>query len=134
MANLKNDKTNVEDYLLRVGLSKDKWDKLICDYSFEDKKRLQLAAFLSQKPYIIMFDEPFDYCDNEYIETFLKVLEEEKEGHIIIVSTSLLFIARKIAKDILVLNSGEIYEIPENMIDVPEIANALSDILGEIEE
>jgi len=46
----------------------------------------------------------------------------------------LLSIARKVAKDILVLNSGEIYEIPENMIDVPEIANALSDILGEIEE
>lgn len=134
VANLKNDKTNVEDYLLRVGLSKDKWDKLICDYSFEDKKRLQLAAFLSQKPYIIMFDEPFDYCDKEYMETFLNILEEEKEGHIIIISTSLLSIARKIAKDILVLNSGEIYEIPENMIDVPEIANALSDILGEIEE
>ena len=74
------------------------------------------------------------FRSKEYIETFLNILEEEKEGHIIIVSTSLLSIARKIAKDILVLNSGEIYEIPENMIDVPEIANALSDILGEIEE
>lgn len=132
-ANLKNDKTNVQEYLLRVGLSRDKWDKLICDYSFEDKKRLQLAAFLSQKPYIIMFDEPLDYCDEDYIETFLKILEEEKKDHIIIISTSLLSMARRIAKDILVLNSGEIYEIPENMIDVPEIANALSDILGEIE-
>ena len=132
-ANLKNDKTNVQEYLLRVGLSRDKWDKLICDYSFEDKKRLQLAASLSQKPYIIMFDEPLDYCDEDYIETFLKILEEEKKDHIIIISTSLLSMARRIAKDILVLNSGEIYEIPENMIDVPEIANALSDILGEIE-
>lgn len=132
-ANLKNDKTNVQEYLLRVGLSRDKWDKWICDYSFEDKKRLQLAAFLSQKPYIIMFDEPLDYCDENYIETFLKILEEEKKDHIIIISTSLLSMARRIAKDILVLNSGEIYEIPENMIDVPEIANALSDILGEIE-
>lgn len=132
-ANLKNDKTNVQEYLLRVGLSRDKWDKWICDYSFEDKKRLQLAAFLSQKPYIIMFDEPLDYCDEDYIETFLKILEEEKKDHIIIISTSLLSMARRIAKDILVLNSGEIYEIPENMIDVPEIANALSDILGEIE-
>ena len=92
-------------------------------------KKTAISGISFTKPYIIMFDEPSDYCDKEYIETFLNILEEEKEGHIIIISTSLLSIARKIAKDILVLNSGEIYEIPENMIDVPEIANVLSDIL-----
>jgi len=133
-AKLKNNKGSVEEYFLKVHLSKEKWDKLICDYSFEDKKKLQLAAFLIQKPYIVMFDEPFDYCENEYIESFLKVLDEVKENHIIIISTSLLSVARSISKDILVLNSGEIYEIAEEMVDVPEIANALKDILGEIEE
>ena len=31
---------------------------MICEYTFEEKKRIQLAAYLVQKPYVIMFDEP----------------------------------------------------------------------------
>ena len=104
---------------------------MICDYSFENKKKLQLAAFLVQKPYVIMFDEPFDYCTDEYIDAFIEVLNSMKEDHIILVSTGLLDIAHKIAKDIVVLNKGELTDVPAETMKIPEIKKAVTDILEE---
>ncbi len=125
---------NADEYLDRVELSSDVRNELICNYTFEDKKRLQLAAFLVQRPYVMMFDEPLDFCSEEYIRTFLNVLFEECTGHVILVSTSVLPIARRIARDVLVLNNGELNEVTADMIDIPEIHNAILDILGDLEE
>ena len=43
-----------EYYLDKVKLTGLIRDRHIADYSFEEKKRLQLAAFLIQKPYVMM--------------------------------------------------------------------------------
>ena len=123
-----------EEYLDRVGLESSVRRRLICEYTFEEKKRLQLAAFLVQRPYVIMFDEPLDYCGEEYTDMFLKVLSEEAKEHIVLISTGILSVAKKIAPDILVLNNGELNEVTGDVIDVPEIKRAILDILGELEE
>ena len=44
-----------EYYLERVGLDEKIRSRMICEYTFEEKKRIQLAAYLVQKPYVIMF-------------------------------------------------------------------------------
>lgn len=127
-------KENADGYLDRVMLSEEVRNDLICNYSFEDKKRLQLAAFLVQRPYVIMFDEPLDFCSEEYIDTFLDVLSSECHEHVVLISTSVLSIAQRIAPDVLVLNNGELNEVTAEMIDIPEINNAILDILGDLEE
>lgn len=121
-------------YLDRVGISDITRNDLICNYSFEDKKRLQLAAFLVQRPYAIMFDEPLDFCSEEYIEEFLQILREECAEHVVLISTGVLAVAQKISPDILILNNGELNEVSEEMINIPEINNAILDILGDLEE
>ena len=103
----------------------------MADYSFEEKKRLQLAAFLIQKPYVMMFDEALDYCTDEYIDDMLSVLNEYKNDHIILISTGLLDIAHRISKDVLVLNNGELNPISHETMQIPEIKEAVLDILGE---
>ena len=65
---------------------------------------------------------------------FLRVLNEEAEGHIVIVTTGIFAMAKRIAKDVLVLSNGEINEVTYEMIDIPEIKKAIFDILGELEE
>lgn len=120
-----------ETFLDRVGLDAKTRSRMICDYSFESKKRLQLAAFLVQRPYMILFDEPLDYCSQDYIDTFLGVLEAEKQGHIILISTGLLETARCIHPDLIVLNNGEFNLVTNDMIKIPEIRQAILDILGE---
>lgn len=130
----KHTDADVDGCLDRVGISDEVRNELICEYSFEDKKRLQLAAFLVQRPYVMMFDEPLDFCSEEYIETFLGVLEEECSEHVVIVSTSELSVAQRISPDLLILNNGELNEVPAEMVDIPEINNAILDILGDLEE
>ncbi|MDD3239535.1 MAG: ATP-binding cassette domain-containing protein [Lachnospira sp.] len=120
-----------EYYLDKVHFSEDTRDELICDYTFEDKKRLQLAAFLIQKPYIIMFDEPFDYCSDAYIDEFLEVLRTMQDDHIIIISTGLLDISQRISDDAVVLNNGELNLVSKETMEIPEIREAVLDILGE---
>lgn len=120
-----------EYYLERVGISSKLADTLISEYGFEDKKRLQLAAFLIQQPYVIMFDEPLDYCSEEFIDKFIEVLESMTEEHIIIISTSLIEIASRISKDLIVLHDGELTDISEDEMKLPAVRQAVYEILGE---
>ena len=120
-----------EYYLEKVKFSQEIRDKHIGDYSFEEKKRLQLAAFLIQKPYVMMFDEALDYCTEEYIDDMLDILNEVKDEHIILISTGLLDIAHRISRDVVVLNNGELNLISYETMKIPEIKKAVLDILGE---
>lgn len=90
-----------------VNINEETRHTLIKEYDFISKKKLQLAQFLIQKPYVIMFDEPFDYRDETYIQEFLKVLNSLKNDHIILVSTGLLDIAKMMSKDLIILDSGK---------------------------
>ena len=113
-----------EYYLDKVKLTGLIRDRHIGDYSFEEKKRLQLAAFLIQKPYVMMFDEALDYCTDEYVN-------EVKNEHIILISTGLLDVAHRISQDVVVLNNGELNQISYETMQIPEIKGAVLDILGE---
>ena len=46
----------------------------------------------------------------------------------------MLPVALRISSDVLILNNGELNEISEEMINIPEINNAILDILGDLEE
>ena len=133
LCSFKKDDVTPDEYLDKVGIDDLRHD-LICNYSFENKKRLQLAAFLVQRPYVVMFDEPLDFCSDDYIDTFLHVLSSECQNHVVLISTGVLPVALRISSDVLILNNGELNEISEEMINIPEINNAILDILGDLEE
>ncbi|MGN0317465.1 MAG: ATP-binding cassette domain-containing protein [Lachnospira sp.] len=118
-------------YCDRVHISKKVRDRLICNYSFEDKKRLQLAVAMIQKPYVIMFDEPLDYCSEEFTRQFIEILNEMKDEHIVIVTTCLLEVSRKLSCDTVVLHDGELNLVSKDTMAIPEIHKAILDILGE---
>ena len=131
LCDMNKDSEKPEYYFDKVKLSEQIRDKHIGDYSFEEKKRLQLAAFLIQKPYVMMFDEALDYCTEEYVEDMLSVLNEVKSGHIILISTGLLDVAHRISQDVVVLNNGELNLVSHETMQIPEIKEAVLDILGE---
>ena len=131
LCDLKNVPVPADELLDKVGMEENAKDTLICELSFEDKKRVQLAAFLVQKPYVILFDEPFDYCSENYIRTFLQVLQTVKENHIILISTGLLEIAKQISNEILLLHNGRFEVVPSETLQVQELRRAVLDIIGE---
>ena len=131
LCDLKNVPVPADEFLDKVGMEENAKDTLICELSFEDKKRVQLAAFLVQKPYVILFDEPFDYCSENYIRSFLQVLQTVKENHIILISTGLLEIAKQISNEILLLHNGRFEVVPSETLQVQELRRAVLDIIGE---
>lgn len=131
LCDMNKDSEKPEYYFDKVKMSEHVRDMHIGDYSFEEKKRLQLAAFLIQKPYVMMFDEALDYCTEEYVDDMLSVLNEVKKDHIILISTGLLDTAHRISEDVVVLNNGELNLISHETMQIPEIKEAVLDILGE---
>lgn len=131
LCDMSDDDIEPEEFFEKVGLSVSQRDKLIADYTFEEKKLLQLASMLVIKPYIVLFDEPLDYCDEEYINKFLEVINSVKDNRIIIISSGLLEIAARISNDTIVLNNGEFNHIDKETMAIPEIRKAVLDILGE---
>lgn len=131
LCELSSEDLRPEGFFDRVELSLQVQNKLICDYSFEEKKMIQLAAFLVQKPYVMLFDEPLDYCSETYIDKFLEVLNSMKDEHIILVSTGLFEMAKRISDDAIVLNNGELNAVSRDTMEIPEIRQAILDILGE---
>lgn len=131
LCDMSSDDIEPEEFFDKVGLSVKQRDKLIADYSFEEKKLLQLASMLIVKPYIVLFDEPLDYCSKEYVTRFLSVLNSFKENRIIIVSSGVLEMSARISPDTIVLNNGEFNYIDKETMTIPEIRKAVLDILGE---
>jgi len=106
---------------------------LIKEYDFVSKRKLQLAQFLVQKPYVIMFDEPFDYREDTYIKDFLKVLNSYKDGHIILISSGLLDIAKKISKDLIILDGGKANFFSKESLRKKINKKAVLELMGEDE-
>ncbi len=131
LCGLKKGTKNPDVYINKVGLSDEVKRRLVKDYSFEDKKRLELAAFLVQKPNIILFDAVLDDCSDAFVEDFLDIIKNECNRRIVVVTTGRLDIARFLADDILMLNRGKLKSITSDMIDAPEVMRAIADILGE---
>ena len=70
-----------------------------------------LPVFCNKTFHVVLFDEPLDYCSEEYINKFIEVINTIKEGRIILISTGLLEISKRISEDTLVLNNGEFNHI-----------------------
>lgn len=131
LCDMSSDNIHPGEMFEKIRFSIEQRDKLIADYTFEEKKLLQLAAILVIKPHIVLFDEPLDYCSEEYINLFLSVINSIKSDKIIIISSGLLKISSMISSDTIVLNNGEFNYIDKETMAIPEIRKAVLDILGE---
>lgn len=117
-----------------VKMSEETRYTLIKEYDFINKRKLQLAQFLVQKPYVIMFDEPFDYREDTYIDEFLEALNSLKEGHIILISTGLLDMARKISGDVIVLSRGQADFFDKASLKYKKTQKKILELMGEDED
>lgn len=124
----------IDQILAQVNFDNREKHMLIKDYNFKTKTKLQLAACLVKNPYVMLFDEPIDYCDETFVEEFIGVLESVKKDHIILVSTGQLEAAKAIPGDILVLNNGELNIVDRQSLENEEIERAVLELLEEDEE
>jgi tungstate transport system ATP-binding protein len=128
------DKNIIQNSLVRCGLGgyDQKSARLL---SGGEKQRLSLARALLTKPSILLLDEPtanLDPFSLKLIEDI--ILEENKKGTCIILTTHDMAQAKRLATNIIFMNKGEVIEQKNSktFFNKPETNEALKYIKGEI--
>lgn len=68
----------IEEVLIRVGLNP-KEKKKVGKYSLGMKQKLGIAQAIMEAPELLILDEPTNALDEDSVENFIKILNEEKE-------------------------------------------------------
>lgn len=113
-----------------AGVPQEVYDHLIGACDKETRKRLQMAVVLIKKPYVIALDAPFDYCSEEFFNDMMPIIDELKDKHIIIVTSGNVDVARSLSGDVIVLNNGELNAVTDESFEIPEIRQAVIDLLA----
>lgn len=118
----------------RVGVPVSMFDALISSCDHEIRKRLQVAVVLIKCPDVIAFDALFDYCSDDFFDDMLAILDEIRDEHIIIVTSGSIDVAKALSDDLVVLNNGELNMISGESFAIPEIRQAVIELLAEGED
>ncbi|MGC8583398.1 MAG: ABC transporter ATP-binding protein [Thermoproteus sp.] len=83
--------------------------KLASSLSRGNRQRLALALAIVHRPRVLLLDEPLNYLDIPAQESVIKMLKEmNAAGAALLVSTHIMAIAERLAKDVFVINRGRI--------------------------
>lgn len=127
----KLDGKNIDDYFEMMSLEEPDRHKLIKQYSYGMKNKLQLLCCLIRKPKIILLDEPLSSFDivvsHEIKETLLKM----KGDHVIIMATHIMQLAQDISDEIVLLKHGKLEEMNTPEIDKKSFEEYVIDALSE---
>ena len=126
---IKSDKT-IDDYFDLVRINETDRHKLIKNYSFGMKNKVQLLCCIIRKPKIILLDEPLSSFDIIVSHEIKELLMKMKGDHIIVMSTHIMQLAQDISDEIVLLRDGKMTQLTEFDIKAPDfeqyIINELS--------
>lgn len=97
---------SIDDYFDLVRIEEQDRYRLIKEYSFGMKNKLQLLSCLIKNPKIILLDEPLSSFDIIVSHDIKELLLSMKEDHIILMSTHIMQLARDVSDEIVILKQG----------------------------
>ncbi len=127
------DKT-VEEYLDMIKLDEEDRNHLIRDYSDEIKNRIQILCVYISSPAIILLENPMISFDKKELNELSTILNEMKENHILLVSTTDIDIAKRIGDEIVVLANGNFCGFTPDRLDNHEFASRVKHLIEDLEE
>lgn len=122
---------SIDEYLDIIKIEKEDRHRLIKDYSFGMKNKIQMVCFLITKPPVILLDEPLTSFDVVVAYEIKQLLKKMKSDHILIFSTHILELATDLCDDIVVLNNGQLELVDEELLKSPDFEEKIMDILKE---
>lgn len=105
---------SIDSYFELVSIEEEDRHKLIKNYSYGMKNKLQLMCCLIRNPKIILLDEPLSSFDIIVSHDIKKLLLGMKEGHIIIMATHIMQLARDMSDEIVLLREGVLEAVRES--------------------
>jgi len=114
-----------------IDFSDDDRHKLIREYSYGMKNKLQILAFLILRPPVILLDEPLTSFDVVVAVQIKKLIESLKKDHIIIFSTHILPLAQDLCDEIVVLHNGKLTELDAERMKDKDFENQIMAMMTE---
>lgn len=122
----------MDHYFEMIRLSKEDQHRLIKEYSYGMKNKLQLLCCLIAKPPVILLDEPLTSLDIIVSHDIKELIIQMKSEHIIIMSTHILQLAKDVCNEIIILDQGTLNRTNFGEMDYKDfelgIIKALQDI------
>ncbi len=103
---IKNSSRSLEEYFDLVRIEEQDRHRLIKEYSFGMKNKLQLLGCLIKNPKVILLDEPLSSFDIIVSHDIKELLLSMKKDHIILMSTHIMQLARDVSDEIVILKNG----------------------------
>lgn len=127
------EKKTIDEYFDFIHIAEEDRDKLLKDYSYGMKNKMQMLVNIIASPNVLLLDEPLTSFDVVVAEEMKQMLKEIKKDHIIIFSTHIMELALDLCDDIVILNKGLLEEIDKNNLDNEHLKNKIIDALKEEE-
>jgi len=105
--------------------------KLIREYSYGMKNKLQILAFLILRPPVILLDEPLTSFDVVVALQIKNLIESIKKDHIIVFSTHILPLAQDLCDEIVVLHNGKLTELDSGKMGDKDFENQIIAMMTE---
>lgn len=97
---------SIDFYFDLLRMEEEDQHKLIKNYSYGMKNKLQLMCCLIRNPKVILLDEPLSSFDIIVSHDIKEMLLKMKEGHIIIMATHIMQLAQDLSDEIVLLREG----------------------------
>lgn len=129
--NKEHEENDIKQYFELVQMDKKDQFRLMKEYSYGMKNKIQLLCCFIKNPPIILLDEPltsFDIIVSHEIKEFLLNL---KKDHIILMSTHIMQLAKDISDEIVLLHDGDLQRIDNTRLQEKEFEDYVIEKLQE---
>lgn len=127
---LKEEKS-IDEYFEFMHIEKEDRDKLLKDYSYGMKNKMQMLVNMIANPNVLLLDEPLTSLDVVVAEEMKQVLRTIKNNHIIIFSTHIMELALSLCDEIVLLNHGTLQKIDRSHLTDQELKDKILEALTE---
>ena len=127
---LKEEKS-IDEYFEFMHIELEDRDKLLKDYSYGMKNKMQMLVNMIANPNVLLLDEPLTSLDVVVAEEMKQVLRSIKKNHIIIFSTHIMELALSLCDEIVLLNHGTLQKIDRSHLTDQELKDKILEALTE---
>lgn len=125
---------DIDGYFDRIQFTSDDRHKLIKEYSFGMRNKLQMISIIMLKPTVLFLDEPLTSFDVIASIEIKILLLELKHDCIMILSTHILQIAKDICDEVVILHKGTLQQLDTDQLHSEGFEAEIVEILREDHE
>lgn len=126
---VKSETLDIDYYFNLIRIEEEDRHRLIKEYSFGMKNKIQLLCCLIRKPKVILLDEPLSSFDIIVSHDIKERLIQMKNEHIILMSTHIMQLAQDVSDEIVLLHNAKLMPTDESRLQEEGFENYIIDSL-----